>query len=113
MKQHLAAACILFALFSGWTTGEKAGFGFMLGVKSLDWRQTIKITESDDYYELNPILGKYPSRSAVNNYFLATTVASYIVADQVGGRWRPTVIAVMTVISAAFVSHNIQMGIRW
>ncbi len=41
----------------------------------IDWGQTLNIADRPDkFYEINPILGKHPSRADVNLYMVSTTI---------------------------------------
>lgn len=44
----------------------------------LDWGQSRDITQRDDIYEKNKHLGPYPSRSEVNEYFIARIISNSI-----------------------------------
>jgi hypothetical protein len=43
------------------------------GIYAVDWGQTLAITNHEDngYYEINPVIGKHPSRARVNTVFAA------------------------------------------
>ena len=55
-----------FRHFSEWTPEQKAEFLLFSGVSYIDYAQTTSaVKQRDLYYEINPILGKYPSSESV------------------------------------------------
>ena len=55
-----------FRDFSEWTPEQKAEFLLFSGVSYIDYAQTTSaLKQKDVYYEINPILGKYPSNQSV------------------------------------------------
>ena len=55
-----------FRHFSEWTPEQKAEFLLFSGVSYIDYAQTTSaVKQRDLYYEINPILGKYPSNESV------------------------------------------------
>ena len=84
-----------------------------LTVHTMDWLQTRYIAKSDDFYELNPILGKYPSIGKVNTYFLITGIGhalvSYILPQKIRNFWQ----AITFILESGTVLRNIYMGVRF
>lgn len=79
----------------------------------IDWRQTRYIAKNgDDYYEVNPILGRHPDKHWVDVYFLGSAVAhlgiSYFLPDRYRNVWQCVTIGV----KAGLVGWNYSIGIR-
>ncbi len=44
-------------------------------LRAVDWKQSLTIADHPEkYYEMNPIIGKHPSRDRVNAYMATTTI---------------------------------------
>ncbi len=93
-----------------WDTTEIALYATALTLDYVDYRQTIEIVRSD-YYETNPILGKYPSESRVRNHFILSAIGSYLIADNI--KHRKVFLIGFILVEALFVNHNISIGIRF
>jgi hypothetical protein len=50
------------------------------GVQIVDWMQTNHIIDSSRWYELNPILGKYPTRGELAAYMVTTLSLHFLVS---------------------------------
>lgn len=75
-----------------------------------DWGQTLDISARDDYFETNPILGKYPSRGEVNTYFLTCLILNNVIGEYIGGDgWYMAI----SFNQAVAVGHNIIAGINF
>ena len=112
MKDIVVTVCIIGALFSNWSINEKILFGATMGVSYLDYRQTQSL-ESLGREELNPILGKHPSKGEISNYFLLSAATKYLVADQVGHKWRSKVLWLILFVETSVVSRNVSIGVTW
>ncbi len=93
-----------------WDTTEIALYAVALTLDYVDYRQTIEIVRSD-YYETNPMLGKYPSESRVRNHFILSAIGSYLIADNI--KHRKAFLIGFILVEALFVNHNISIGIRF
>jgi len=45
----------------------------------IDWNQTLQISSNPYYFELNPLLGKKPSKGKINFYFSITLFSNYLI----------------------------------
>jgi hypothetical protein len=82
------------------------------GLKLADFSQTMKIADNpDDYYELNPILGKHPSREDVIFYFVGTYVAETALAYLLPDEYRPWFQYLLIGSSAICVGNNLSIGL--
>lgn len=125
---HKALAfCVILAPLSAqaadpWRTEDtwrEVGFAVVL---ALDHQQTLTIARNpQEWYELNPLLGKHPSVGKVNNLFLLSAIAHPIVSyllptDKCLGPicdWRSAFQWTSIVIEGGAVVHNISVGINF
>lgn len=57
-----------------WTWEDTITQGVYATFHIMDWAQTNRIARDDDFYELNPILGRNASEGRVNTYMAATLI---------------------------------------
>ena len=81
-----------------------------------DWATTRDMTQryNEGYHELNPILGRYPSRDRVDLHFLIAIPAVYLIADNIESdinrtRW----LQLVTIVEGAVSLNNVRIGLRW
>jgi hypothetical protein len=79
---------------------------------AIDWGQTLDIAGSDEYYEMNPIIGRYPSRGRVNLVMCATAIGHPIVTWLIPDSWRWWWIGGTSVGKAVTVIHNNRIGLK-
>lgn len=115
MKKILIILLLLFLPTSGgaWEKTDSYKEAAYLTVHVMDWLQTRYIAKSDDFYELNPILGKYPSMGKVNTYFLITGIGhvlvSYILPQKIRNFWQ----AITFILESGVVGRNLAIGVRF
>lgn len=83
-----------------------------LAIHIADWGNTLYIADHpEDYHEINPILGRHPSRSRVNNYFMITGLLhpaiSYALPQPYRQYWQYATVG----IEAGVVGWNLSIGI--
>ena len=108
-----------FRHFSEWTPEQKAEFFAFAGVSYVDYAQTTWAMKQRDangnrlYYELNPILGKHPSKESVA--LLSVVAAGYyyylIGSDSINPNYSIMGRTAMFSIKVAAVLHNDSIGI--
>lgn len=54
----------------------------------IDWGQTRYVAESDEFYEMNPILGSNPKKDVVDLYFSITLIGHTAVSLMLPEKWR-------------------------
>ena len=82
-------------------------------INAVDWAQTRYIAKhSNQFEELNPILGKHPSISQVNWYFLSETIGHSLVTYAIPARWRPFWQGMTIGVELETTVHNARIGIR-
>ena len=77
-----------------------------------DWGQTRYISESADYWEVNPILGRHPSRREVDAFFVLTSVLHWVISDSVGARDRLRWQWISIGVKGGTVWRNWLIGVR-
>lgn len=80
-------------------------------VHFLDYLQTSEIVENDSYYELNPVLGKYPSQANVNQWFATMSVAHYAISCYLPDKIRVPWQGITLVSTGLLVYHNAHIGL--
>ena len=63
-----------------WTTGDTIRQMAFTGLNILDSKQTHRITDDPMSHEDNRLLGKNPSHSRINNYFITTTILNGLIS---------------------------------
>ena len=77
-----------------------------------DWAQTRYITDSDDFYEKNPILGHYPSDNDVNKYFITSLILTNLIGELLPETQSNWFYVTVAVVETAQVTLNYSIGIR-
>lgn len=117
LTKLLLLGCLLnpfTAQASEWTKDQVAlaVAGTVLTVT--DWGQTLSM-ERDGYVhhqEINPILGKTPSRQSINLYFPIALGLSYLVADSLPSPYRSIFLYTYVAVEATTVGRNYKLGLR-
>ncbi len=96
-----------------WSTQDKTLEGTYQVLHVLDWGQTRDIAKNPDkYYEMNPILGKHPSTTEVDIYFITTAILHPIVTHLLPNTWRPWWQGITISVSGVCVVNNFAVGIK-
>jgi hypothetical protein len=96
-----------------WDGTDKALGAAALTLWAVDFGQTRYIANNPDrFYENNPLLGKHPSVSRVNNYFIGVGIAGYLLADHLSSANRKMFLATFAVIELGVTRHNRYVGIK-
>jgi hypothetical protein len=80
-----------------------------------DWASTrhmVRQFPKGGYYENNIILGKYPSMTSVDLYFIGSMIANYYMVDNLSpkvGKWYLTG---LIVLESSVVSRNLKIGLK-
>lgn len=139
MKSFLLAILCLFstpAFSQEWTTRDTAYEAAYLTLLAADWAQTLKIVESQQqspfvnssnargnihttssyeapvYQEMNPLLGRTPSRGRVNTTIALTAIGHVAVARMLSPKYRRIFQALSIGVESYAVGRNYKMGIR-
>ena len=115
------AIILAFLLFAGcahykpdpWTKNQVILQGVATGLKIIDFGQTLDIAKNpDEYYEINPIIGKHPSTSRVKKYFYASLITQPIITYLLPTDYREAWLGANIVISFYLVERNYGVGLR-
>jgi len=117
IKQLSNIVMVFILLFStnsiaNWSSGDTNRQLAFTALQMVDWAQTREIARNPDFYETNPILGKYPRKTEVDVYFAATTLGHYLVSQALPSDYRKAWQYVWIGVQAGYVTHNYQMGVR-
>ncbi len=70
-----------YTFMENWSKEDTAYQLVFLAVSFIDYKQTVYITKhQDNYYEVNPLLGNYPSRSDVDKYFITASIVHTLIS---------------------------------
>ncbi len=117
MKVILAA--LLIAVLSAPARADewsKTDIGLQAAATALmvvDWGQTLKAaSQTDKYCEMNPILGKHPSRGRVNTYFATAIIGHAAISHILPQDYRRIWQSVFIGVELAATSINYQAGVK-
>ena len=79
-----------------------------------DWATTRNMTSRYDegYYELNTILGPYPSRDRVDAYMIGMLVTNYFITDWLPEEYRIFYLGVRTIAHGSAANNNMNIGLK-
>lgn len=108
--------------FDEWTTEDTLWQAAVVALEIVDWGQTRYIARNpDDWYEMNPLLGRHPSTDQVDAYFAGGILIKAAVAYMLPTKYKifgyemnPRRLWQMANIggSGACVAWNFSAGIR-
>jgi hypothetical protein len=82
-------------------------------VSFIDWGQTLDISSHpESFHEINPIMGAHPSRAAVNNYFLASTLFHTALLFTLPDNLRTLYLKSRLIFQTSLISNNAHIGIQ-
>jgi len=96
-----------------WTKADITREAVFVGLQLIDWQQTKYIANHDEFTELNPILGKYPTTSEVDRYFAITTLGHIAVTHVLPKKYRPYWQYTWIGIQGFTVTRNFIIGVRF
>ena len=94
-----------------WTKTDKILEGTYLTLHCVDWLQT-RSADWDEFHETNPILGRAPSKTKTDLYFLTTGILHPVITHVLPQEYRKYWQAVTIGIEAGVVVHNFHIGMR-
>lgn len=103
------------SLRSPWTKGDTIREIAYASLLYVDWKQTREFTREkyrNTYYEMNPLLGKHPSKSKVNMMCLGSAVGHYAISRMLPDKWRHAWQYVCITAEAGAVGNNYSVGVR-
>ena len=108
----IAIACLSGCCVQEWIRTDRQLWYTWTALKTADTIQTLHISKSKAYYEVNPILGEDPSQEAVIGYMVSTWLAATLLADKFPAM-RRAILGIYIGSSATCVFHNMYVGINF
>ena len=98
--------------FDKWDKTDYSLAAAALTLSTVDWMQTRNIANHpNEFYELNPIIGKHPSTEKVNTYFISMIIVGAGIAYALPSRWRKVWLGSCTALELGVTAHNFDIGI--
>jgi len=119
MKTLIIVMIFLFPLSSNaadeWTKTEIGLQVLSTGLQILDWKMTLDIVdrENEGYWEMNPILGKHPSKGNVNTYFAISAASNILISHFLPSGWRKVWLSSRIIISGYLINRGYGIGLRF
>ena len=83
---------LILLLLSGcstWSTQDIVMESTWQALHVIDWQQTLNVADNpDQYYELNPFIGKHPSRGKVNSSMGLYAVGHAVITHYIPRGWQ-------------------------
>ena len=113
MKFILALLLLPIPAFADeWVAADTKRETVYLTLHTLDWAHTRNIARNPDkWHEQNIILGKHPSVSQVNRYFIATGTLQFAVAYYLPAEYRKAFQYILIGVEGGAVAHNFSIGV--
>ena len=107
------SSSIAQAEWDDWSLDDQRMFVASNIAMAADWATTRNMTGRYDegYYEINRILGPYPSKDRVDLYFAGMLIANYFIADYAGD-YRTYYLFIRTGAHGAAAANNINIGLK-
>jgi len=118
MKTAIIVMILLFPLSVNaagkWTKPEIGLQTLSTGLQIIDWGTTLDMVDRYDegYYELNPLLGKHPSRRAVNTYFAISIISNVLISHFLPSNLRKVWLGSRISISGYWIDNNYGVGLK-
>jgi hypothetical protein len=121
MRKTLASSLLALSLSyssfaiagDAWSERDKYLEATYLTLHVVDWLQTKDIAARQGYYEMNPILGRHPSQSMVDLYFIGTGLAHVGLIHVLPKEYRPWVQGGTIALEIGCIGHNYSAGVKW
>lgn len=112
----LAVLLLLFpcAVRAGdWELIDRQLAATALVATTMDWAQTRTIAKNpQQFYEMNPLLGRHPSMGDVNRHFVGAIAIGTVVAFSLPKTERRWFLGGAAALEIGVVAHNLSVGIR-
>ena len=96
-----------------WSNADKARQAAYYTVTVMDWGQTRYIAKHPElYYETNVRLGRNPSTSDVNKFFLVNLIGHTAIVHYMPAEWRPVFQYLTIGYEFSAVERNFGLGIK-
>lgn len=94
-----------------WHTPDVVLLGASASTLALDWSMTLGIGAVDSLHEKNWILGRHPSRAAVDLYFSLAEVGNVVIASKLHGWKRSAWLAAVTLLEVRTLHRGARFNI--
>jgi len=96
-----------------WSKEDYAREGVYMTLHTMDWGQTRDIARrlDENYWEINPMLGRYPTTNSIDRYFAYTTIMQPAFANALNSEPRKYFQYAGIILEGALVLHNDQIGL--
>lgn len=98
--------------FEGWSDSDKALFGLLNTMLTVDYLQTREIYKDDETREINPIIRNVFPGEYSFFYFVLCAGAAYHIADVLPEGWRKGFLIGVSALEIGVAAHNYSIGIR-
>lgn len=96
-----------------WTSDDTKRQAVYLTLHAVDWMQTRHIAKNPTLFsESNPLLGRHPSVSKVNKYFIATALMHTGISYALPPEYRKVFQYITIGVQAGYVTHNYNVGVK-
>jgi len=96
-----------------WTKNQVGLQATATALQVIDWGLTLDIADKpEDYYEINPALGRHPSRGRVNCYFICSVGLKILITHILPSEWRGYWLGSNILVSGYLVHHGYKVGLR-
>jgi hypothetical protein len=85
--------------------------GLALGALAVDWAQTRSIADYPQWPELNPILGRRPTRGRVDTYFAACALVLIGATAALDRDDRRAFLRLVILVEGGVVARNLSVGV--
>ncbi len=114
MKTLLVIILVLIpSMAMSWDSKDTYYQGAVVSALLIDMGQTLHIADNPNkYYEMNPLLGKHPSKEKVVGYFMGGIGAHTLIAMALPQDYRRVWQCVGIGIESLAVYHNDRVGVK-
>jgi len=115
MKKLIVMFSIIILLFPSIVFAEKFDYEktFVNVLLVTDWAQTRYISRNTDkFHERNLILGRYPSTTKVDTYFLTVILAYNVIEPMLSDKYSKYLTRTLEVIQIESVANNLSLNIK-
>ncbi len=96
-----------------WKKADYLLEGSWIALHVLNWGTTLDIADNPGrYHEMNPIMGRHPSRGRVNLYFAGTTVAHVLTSALLPKKWREYFQVGSIAVTGGCLGWDLSLGLK-
>jgi len=100
--------------FDSWSKQDIALQTVYMAMHISDWNGTLRVAKHPNkYYEMNPIMGRYPSESTVNTYMASSLVISTLAIHVMPSKYRPYAQCLAIGLKGSLLAINAGVHLRF